>query len=67
MFGWVGGIESEPLPDLGSRGRGISNFGSYGSGVLPDNPGPLPDSKFRDWMLSSREQASGLESLGIWT
>ena len=67
MFGWVVGIESEPTPDLGSRGRGLSNFGSSGSGVLPDNPGPLPDSKFRDWMLSSRERASGSESSGIRT
>ena len=67
MFGWVGGIESEPLPDLGSRGRGVSNFGNSGSRVLPGDLGPLPDSNFRNWMMSSRERVSSSESSGIRT
>ena len=67
MSGWVGGFESEPLPDLRPRGRGVSDLGSSDSGVLPDESGPLPDSRFRVWVMSSHKRVSGSESLGIRT
>ena len=67
MSGWVGGFESEPLPNLRPKGRGVSNLRSSGSGVLPDKSGPLPDYRFRAWVMSSRKQVSGSESSGIRT
>ena len=67
MSGWVGGFESGPLPELRTRGRGVYDLGSSDSGMLPNESGPLPDSRFRDWVMSSRKRVSGSESLGIWT
>ena len=67
VYVWVGGFESEPLPDLRPRGRGVSNLGSSGSRVLPDKSGPLPDSRFRAWVMSSHKRVSGSESSGIRT
>ena len=67
MSGWVGGFEYEPLPDLRPRGRGVSDGGSSDSGMLLDKSGPLPDSRFRVWAMSSRKRVSCSESSGIQT
>ena len=67
MSGWVGVFESKPLPYLRPRGRGVSHLGSLDSGMLPDESGPLPDSRFRVWVMSFRKQLSGSESSGIQT
>ena len=68
VYVWVGGgFESGPLPDLRPRGRGVSDLGSSDSGMLPKESGPLPDSRFRVWVMSSRERVSGSESSGIRT
>ena len=67
MSGWVGGFESEPLPNLRPRGRGVSDLGCSDFGVLPDESGPLPDSRFKAWVMFFHKRVSGSESSGIRT
>ena len=67
VYVWVGGFESKPLPDLRPRGRGVSDLGSSGSGMLPRRFGMQPDSRFRVRAMSSHERVSGSESSEIRT
>ena len=47
MFGWVGGIEPESLPNLRLRGQGVSELEGLESWMFSDESSPLLDSRFR--------------------